>query len=165
MRRGQRRVADPLHARGRDVCVQRFPSGRVYVRDVHVGRPRQPGLERFGAQMNRRRQLRRPCQCRRIQNERLKPRVFVDEIEVRVVVRHEPPNVRRDGGAKVRQIALGDDRRRHVEERLPLLPLGLVHGGYAIVTPSGVVRKTHVPSCRHRQARPDRRAFDASRYA
>ena len=59
--------------------------------------------------------------------------LLVDEIQVRVVVRDDPANVRRDGGAQLAEVTLGDDRVGDVEQRSPVVALhvkpSLARGG------------------------------------
>ena len=96
----QRRVADPLHTRRHDVRVQRFPPGRVRVRDVHVHgaiEGSEPRLVWFPVEPDLRRQLVGPRRSGRIDHERSELALFVDEIQVRVIVRDDPPDVRHDG--------------------------------------------------------------------
>ena len=106
--------------------VQRFPAGRVRVFDVHVdgaierGKPR---FVRFRVKTDQRRQVFRPCQGCRIDHKRPQAPLLVDEIQVRVVVRDDPPDVQGDDRAQRGDVALGDDGVGHFEQRSPALVL------------------------------------------
>jgi hypothetical protein len=110
------------------VIVQRLPAAGIRVIDIHVNgsvERSQPRCERFGVEVDGRRQLVGPRLGFRIDDERTQAPMLVQEIHVRVVVRHEPADVRCDGRSQPGQVTRGDDRVRHVDQRPPVIALRL----------------------------------------
>jgi hypothetical protein len=108
------------------VGVQCFPPCRVGVFNVDIHRAverSQPRCEWFRVEVDRRRQLSGPWRRGRIDDERSQMPVLVDQIQVRVVMRDQPSDIRRDDRAQRRKITLGDDGVRHLEQRPPVVAL------------------------------------------
>ena len=103
--------------------VQRFPAGRVRVFDVHVDGAIEPRFVRFRVRTDQRCQVFGPCQGRRVDHKRSQVPLLVDEMQVRVVVRDDPPDVRWRCLAQRGEVALGDDGVGHFEQRSPALAL------------------------------------------
>ena len=76
--------------------------------------------------------------------------MFVDEIQVRVIVRDDPPDVRHDGRTQRGDVTLGDDRVGHLEQRSPVIALGL----QLALTRHRLLLMAHVVD-RHRDERAD----------
>ena len=76
--------------------VKRFPSCRVGVINIDIHRPikrSDPRFVWFGLGINQRRQVFGPRQRRRIDHERTQVPPLVEEKQVRVIVRDDPPDV------------------------------------------------------------------------
>ena len=106
----------------------RFPPLRVRVRHIHVNgaiERSEPRLVRFCVEPNPRRKIIGPWQSRRIYGEMSEAALFVNEIQVRMIVRDNPSDVRHDGRKERPDITLSDDRLGHLQQCSPVIALGL----------------------------------------
>ena len=104
--------------------MQRFPPRGIRVLDVDVDgavEGREPRPVRFRVEPDLRRELVGPGQRGWIDHERSEPALFVDKIQVRVIVRHEATDVRQNGRTERRDVALRDHRVGHLEQRSPVI--------------------------------------------
>ena len=63
--------------------------------------------------------------ARDLSKKRIEPALFVDEKQVRMIVRDDPPDIRHDGRTQCGDVTLCDDRVGHREQRSPVIALGL----------------------------------------
>ena len=75
--------------------------------------------------MDQRRQVFGPGQRGWIEHERPQAALLVEEIEVRVIVRDEPPDVRCDGRPECGEVTLGHDGVADLDQRSPVIALRL----------------------------------------
>jgi hypothetical protein len=104
--------------------------------NVDIYRPigrRDPRFVGFRVRMNLRRKLFGPGRRQRIHHERAQAALLVEQEDVRVIVGDDSPDVRCDRRPEFREVTLGHDSIRDLDQRPQVIALGLEIADAALV--------------------------------